>query len=378
MGNNYRIVEVTNQKLLNQWIQFPYDFYLKELKDPNYIPQIKIDEKSFFDAKKNPAFKIAKVKFFLAYAEQIVVGRICAIIHLLEEKKLGRRRGRFGWIEFIDNEEISSLLLGAARSWLVAEGAIEMTGPHGFTDLDPEGLLIDGFNELPTVSGSYNLPYYQRHFEKFGLVKDADYVEYRVNFPANDPFLEKMVALLERDSEYKLITLRNRKELMSRTDALWDLLEESFKHLYGVTPLSLEQQKFYTQKYLSFLDLEFVKMVEDKKGKLIGFFIGMPNVSNSFKRAGGNLLPFGLFHILREFKNSKGVDFLLAGVHPEHPKKKIFLYLVAAMYRSCRDRGIKFLETNRELVENKTVSGMWTRFDSRLHRKTRIFKLPLE
>ena len=105
MGNNYRIVEVTNQKLLNQWIQFPYDFYLKELKDPNYIPQIKIDEKSFFDAKKNPAFKIAKVKFFLAYAEQIVVGRICAIIHLLEEKKLGRRRGRFGWIEFIDNEE---------------------------------------------------------------------------------------------------------------------------------------------------------------------------------------------------------------------------------------------------------------------------------
>ena len=370
----YVVREVKNKGDLKKWIKFPYSHYRRSLQ---YIPQIIMDEMDFFNAKKNPGFKIAKVKKFLCLKNDEVVGRICGIIHLPEEKKLGYRRGRFGWPEFIDDEKVSDLLLRTVKEWLYAEDCIEMTGPHGFTDLDPEGMLIEGFSDIPTISGSYNYDYYPRHLEKFGFEKDADYVEYRVNFPYDDKFMHRMVESLNKDDTYNLLKLKKKKDLFSRVDELWELLEESFKDLYGITPLSIEQRKFYTKKYISFLDLNYVQLVENKNGKLVGFFLGMPNLSKSFKKAKGKLLPFGLFHILKEFKKPETVDFLLAGVHPDYSKKKIFLYLVAAMYDTCRKQGIKFLETNRELEENKTVNGMWSRFDSRLHRKTRIYKLPL-
>ncbi len=375
MSDQYQLIEVKSKSDLYRWIKFPHQLYLG---DKNFIPQVISDEKKFFNPKINPSFNIAEVKLLLVIKNNQVAGRVAGIINSLEVKKLGIKRGRFGWFETIDDHHVTNLLLTTVKDWLLAQGCTEMTGPHGFTDLDPEGLLVDGFNELPTISGSYNFPYYQQHLEDFGFSKDVDYIEYKINFPVGDPFFERVVVNIDKDPNYYILPLKKRKDLLSRAEEFWEILESSFYPLYGVTPLSKEQQNFYTSRYLSFLDLDFVKFAYRRvDNKMVGFFIGMPNVSKGFQRAGGRLLPLGIFHILREFKRSKNVDFLLAGVDPSLPAKKILLLLTSAMYRACRDRGIGILETNRELETNTNVNGIWTRYDSRLHRRSRIFKLSL-
>ena len=370
------IVEVNSKKDLKKWIKFQIDHYKG---NKYFIPQMWMDEWQLYDAKKNPVFKVATMKQYLAYIDGKLAGRICGIIHNLETEKLGYQRGRFAWFESVDDQNVANALLDKVKGWLLEQKCTEMTGPHGFSDLDVEGLLIEGFEEVPTISGCYNYPYYGKLVENYGLNKDVDYIEYRLKFPKNDRFLERMSKQLDQEGEdLFVLKCKNRKELMSYVDQLWELIELSFYKLYGVTPLTEEQQKFYTDKYLAFLDVDFVHLVFNRSQKqLVGFFIGMPNVSRGFKRANGRILPVGLLHILFDFKTSKGVDFLLAGVHPDYPSRKILLLMVASMYQICNKRKIQYLETNRELEENTTVNGVWKKFDSRLHRRSRVYKMSL-
>ena len=369
------VIEVKTKSDLKKWIGFQFKHYKT---NEYFIPQMWMDELQLYDEKKNPVFKIAKIKQFLAYEDSKIVGRICGIIHSLEASKLGYNRGRFGWFESIDDSKVSSLLLSSVKDWLIKNGCSEMTGPHGFSDLDAEGLLVDGFDEVPTISGSYNYPYYEKLIKEFGFEKDVDYIEYRSKFPQNDALLDRMSEKLNNlDEDLYVLKCKNTKELLSHVDQLWELIELSFYNLYGVTPLTKDQQMFYTKKYLAFLDVDFVHLVFNRSEKLLGFFIGMPNVSKGFKRANGKFLPFGFLHILLDFKRTKGVDFLLAGVHPDYPSRKIFLLMVASMYQACKKRKMTYLETNRELEENTAVNGIWKKFDSRLHRRSRIYKMKL-
>ena len=369
------IKEVKSRRDLKDWIGFQLDHYNN---NKFFIPQMWMDELKLYNPAKNPVFKVAKMKQFLALRNGKPVGRISGIIHSLEEQKLGVKRGRFGWFESIDDQEVSSALLDRVKQWLIEEKCVEMTGPHGFTDLDAEGLLVDGFEEIPTISGSYNHPYYAKLIEAYGFQKDVDYIEYRTKFPAGDPLLERMSEKLKNNDEgFYVLKCKNRKELLSHADELWALLESSFDKVYGVTPLTKEQQKFYTDKYLAFLDVDFTHLVYNREQNLVGFFIGMPNLSRGFKKANGRLFPFGVFHILLDYRKTRDVDFLLAGVHPDYPSRKIFLLMVASMYQACKKRGMNFVETNRELEENTAVTGIWKKFDSRLHRRSRIYKMGL-
>jgi hypothetical protein len=369
------IIEVKSKGDLKDWIGFQLDHY----KDNKFfIPQMWMDELKLYDPEKNPVFKVAKMKQFLARRDGKPVGRISGIIHSLEEQKLGVKRGRFGWFESIDDQEVASALLDSVKQWLVEEKCVEMTGPHGFTDLDAEGLLVDGFEEIPTISGSYNYPYYSDLIEDYGFQKDVDYIEYRAKLPDEFPLLDRMSEKLnDPDEDLYVLKCKNRKELLSHADELWELIESSFDKVYGVTPLTKEQQKFYTDKYFAFLDVDFTHLVYNRQQKLLGFFIGMPNLSRGFKKAKGRLFPFGIFHILLDYRKTRVVDFLLAGVHPDYPSRKIFLLMVASMYLAYKKRGMHFLETNRELEENTAVTGIWKKFDSRLHRRSRIYKMVL-
>ena len=368
------VQEVNNRSDMKKWVGYPYSLY----KDhPYQVPQLLMDELAYFDSARNPAFEVSQARFFLARDGDRILGRVCGIINSLETEKLGRKRGRFGWFECVNDQAVANLLLDSVKAWLSAEQCVEMTGPHGFTDLDVEGLLIEGFEKLPTISGSYNFPYYRELMEGYGLEKDVDYVEYRCEIPDEFPLFERLRKRYSGSDDYRVVTCRNRRELRSHVPEMWELMEEAFADLYGVTPLNRKQKDFYAKKYFGFLDPDFVKLTFKPSGEMVGFFIGIPNMSRGFRKAGGRLLPFGLLNILRDYRRPETVDFLLAGVKPGESTAVITAITFIEMYDTLRKRGVRFMETNRELEENTSVNGIWLKFRTDYVRRSRIFRTSL-
>jgi hypothetical protein len=366
--------QVASRGELKSWVELPYRLYRDH---PYHVPQIISDELAYFDRRKNPAFEVSDVRLFLASDAGQVVGRLCCIVSTLETAKLGYKRGRFGWFECTDDPAVAERLLDSAADWFRSEGCTEMTGPQGFTDLDPEGLLIEGFDHLPTISGSYNHPYYQRLFEDYGLEKAVDYIEFRSLVPQDSVLFERMRKRLARDDNYRVVTCISRKEMLSHAGAVWEVLEAAFAHLYGVMPLTEKQKDFYTKKYFGFLDPEFVKLTFSKQGELVGFIIAIPNLSDGFRRARGRLLPLGFLHLLREYRKPTAVDFLLTGVKPGEPSGLVFGLNAVAMYDTLNQRGVRYMETNRELENNTTITGIWNKFERVFSRRSRVYRLAL-
>lgn len=358
-----------------RWVRFGFSHYENH---PFHVPQIFSDEVAYFDPRKNPAFDVAQVRLFLAEVEGEVVGRVCGIINPLEEEKRGCKVVRFGWFECIDDPGVADALLGTVREWARAQGSVEMTGPHGFSDLDPGGILIEGFDQIPTISGSYQYPYYASLLEHFGLEKDVDYVEFRMDISEPVRFLERLRPKLSEGLPYSIVQHKSRKELLSKADELWAVLEQAFEPLYGVVPLTKAQTRFYTKKYLSFLDPDFVMIAYAPNGEMAGFFIGIPNLSRAFRKAGGRLFPFGWFHILREYRRPQTVDFLLAGARPEEASTALVPAGLLNMYDALRKRGVRYLETNRELESNTSVNRIWRKFNVIASRRTRIYQMSID
>ena len=371
---NVEILEVKSRADLKKWVRFPLSHYKDQ---PNYVPQLTSDEISYFTPDRNPAFEVCDVRLFLASVGGRTVGRVCGIINQLEVEKLGRRVGRFGWFESIDDQAVADKLLGSVEGWLSDEECEEMTGPHGFSDLDPGGILLDGFDQTPTISGSYNFPYYARLLGDHGLEKDVDYVEFRVAIEEDVPFLQRLRKRLDGYDAYEVVTCKTKKELLAQADDLWRVLERAFEPLYGVVPLTDRQTKFYTKQYFSYLDPDFVKLAHTPGGELVGFFIAIPNLSGAFQKAAGRLFPLGFVHLLREFRNPKTVDFLLAGSMPDLPSAVSAIGFVH-MYDTLLRRGVRFIETNRELETNTTVNRLWRRMNIVGTRRSRIFKTALQ
>ncbi len=370
------ILEVYSKSELKEWVRFPFRFYRQ---DPYYVPQIIREEIDFFSADRNPGFKIADTKLLLAQKNGKTFGRICGIINKLEEKKLGYKRGRFGWFECVDDAEVAAALFGYLEQWFTREGCREITGPHGFTDLDPEGLLVDAFETLPTIAASYNKPYYRQLIENLGFEKEVDYIEHRFEFPEENPLfkrIEKWVAAAEGDG-YRVLKLRRKKDILKYIDQWWEVLEASFEQLYGVTPLTDEQKKYYTKKYFGFVDPNFMIMAADRQDRIVGLFLGLPSLSRPFQKANGRLFPFGFLHILKGFKKFDTVDFYFAGVHPQANARKILPVMTLEMFRVLKQHGVKYIETNRELETNTSITAIWSKFGIVSKRRTRIFKKKL-
>ena len=368
-----RVFTVDTPGQLRRWVGLPYELYRGV---PNYVPPLRRDELAFFDARRNPAFDIAAVRLFLAERDGAAVGRVCAIVNSMETEKLGHRRGRFGWFESVDDPAVATALLDTARDWLTREQCVEMTGPHGFTDLDREGLLVEGFDVLPTISGSFNFPYYPALLESYGLQKDVDYVEFRAAVPDRLPLFEKLRKRYA-NTRYDVVTCKTRKELRACLPAIWALLEESFAPLYGVVPLTAGQRDYYTKAYFDFLDPDFVILIFDKQQDMVGFFLAIPSLARAFQRAGGHLLPFGWWHLLQAFRNPETVDFLLAGARPGEPTPILVAIGLIAMFDTLRERGVRFIETNHELEQNTTVNQLWSKLELISTRRSRVYRMDL-
>ena len=372
------IKEVKSNSDLKRFVKLPFSFYKGH---PLYVPQLIRDELEIFDREKNPAFEYSDCKLFMAYKEGKLAGRVAAIDNRAANEKYKTRNLRFGWFDSIDDPEVAAALMAAVEGWARELGHQTLTGPHGFCDLDPQGMLVEGFDQLPTIAGYYNHPYYPRLLEALGYAKEIDYVEFRAQVPEDmSAFPDKLLRLADRILErgnLRLLKFARKKDILGRAVELFHLLDEAFDEIYGSVPLTERQIHYYVKKYFSFVDKDLIQAVVNDKDEMIGFMIAMPSLSNAFRKANGRLLPFGWWHLLRAFKNNDVLDFYLAGIKKQYRGMGVDLLMVVNIARAAVAKGFRFTESNQELETNNKIQAQWKYFDPVQHKRKRIFKKQL-
>ena len=369
------IKKVSSKKELKTFIRFNYELYKG---NPYSVPDLYDDMLNTFSSKKNAAFEFCEAEYFLAYKDNKVVGRVAAIINNRANQTWDKKEVRFGWIDFIDDEEVSSALLKAVEDWGKQKGMDTITGPLGFTDMDAEGMLIEGFDQLGTMATIYNYPYYPQHMEKLGFEKDADWVEFKLYVP--DQLPEKFVRISEIIlQKYKLkIKKLTRKEIKEKHygQKIFDLINEAYAPLYGFSKMTQGQIDQYVKTYLPLLDLRMVSIVETEDGELVAAGISMASLSKALQKAKGRILPFGWFYLLKALfiKRPKVLDLLLVGVKPEYQSKGVNALLFYDLVPTFKKMGFIYGESNPELEENKKVQAQWSAFESVQHKRRRAFK----
>ncbi len=366
-----KIIEVTTKKGINSFIQFPFTIYQG---NPYYVPSLRFDELNTLRQDKNPAFEFCEARYWLAYQDGRIVGRVAAILNLRHIEKWGQRYMRFGWLDFIDDLEVSEALLKTVEAWASEAGMEAVHGPLGFTDLDREGMLVDGFEELGTLATYYNHPYYPGHLEKLGYTKDIDWMEYEISVPPEpNETIARIADLAARRYHLSLLKLRNKKEMLPYTKELFQLLQDEYQHLYGFIPMTERQVNAYIDQYFGFVNPDFVPMVMDKDNRMVAFGIVMPSLSLALQKSRGNLFPFGFIHLFRALKKNDRADLLLVAVRSEYQGKGVNAIIMNQMHKVFNKLGITKVESNPELETNQNVQGQWKYYDKRQHKRRRVF-----
>lgn len=365
------VKEVTTQKELDQFIRFPLSLYRG---NPCFVPPLHFDEKATLRKDKNPAFDYCEARYWLAYKNGKVVGRIAAIINHAFIEKWDKRYMRFGWVDFENDPEIAASLIGEVEKWAKEKGMTAVHGPMGFTDLDHEGMLVEGFDKLGTLATIYNHPYYPQFMEQLGYSKDADWVEYLVKVPEVIPEkMEKMASVVERRLGLRVLKAKSAKDILPYAPAIFELINEAYADLYGVVPLTEKQIKYYTKQYFSFIRPDFVPLILDKEDKLVAFGVTMPSLSAALQKAKGSLLPFGFVHILKALKKNDLADLYLVAIRKDMQGKGVNALLMYEVNKSYIRNGIRYAETNPELEMNTKVQSIWEHFDAVQHKRRRCF-----
>lgn len=373
------IKQVETKKELKKFIRFNYELY----KDNPYsVPDLYEDMLNTF-SEKNAAMEFCDAVYFLAYKDGKVVGRVAGIINRKANKTWNLNAVRFGWIDFIDDEEVSAKLIETVEEWGRGKGMTEIQGPLGFTDLDAEGMLIEGFEELSTMATIYNYPYYQRHIERLGFEKEADWIEMLLTVPRETGLPERLKRIAE--IVIKKYDLRIKKYTSAKKIAadygqeIFQLINEAFKPLFGYSELSQRQIDQYVKMYLPVLDLKLVSLITEANGRLIGVGISMPSLSRALQKAKGKLFPFGWWHLLKtlKLKKPKLLDLMLVAIKPEYQGKGVNSILFYDLLPIYIEEGYEYVETNVELESNEKVQQQWIYFERRQHKRRRCFKKKL-
>lgn len=367
----------TDRDQLSQYVQFPIDLYRD---NACYVPPLVIDQIATLSPEGNPAFDFCEAQSFMAFDNGEPVGTITAIINRAANEKTGKRQMRFGFMDFIDNEEVVDGLIDAVAEWGRERGMTEMVGPVGFTDLDQEGMLIEGFDEMGTMATIYNYPYYVRHFERLGFEKDADWVEYRITVPDSIPEKHTRIGeIVMRKYGLSVKKFTSRSKIRKEYGrAIFELINEAYADLYGFVPLTDRQIEHYINVYIGVLRLEDVTLIVDKDEKLVALGISMPSMSEALRKSRGKLFPFGWYHLLRAIKgHTDVVDLLLVAVKPEYQSKGVNALIFNDLIPRYNAHGYKFAESNVELEGNESVQKQWEYFERRQHRRRRAWKKAL-
>ena len=360
---------------MEKFIRFNYRLY-KE--NPYSVPDLFDDMLNTFNKKKNAAFEFCEADYFLALRDGEIVGRVAAIINHKANRTWNKKDVRFGWIDFIDDAEVSEALMRTVEQWGKERGMTHIQGPLGFTDFDAEGMLIEGFDQLSTMSTTYNYPYYSTHIERMGFEKDADWVEYKIYIPNDIPDKHKRISeLIQRKYNLNVVKCTSARTLAKKYgQAIFELMNEAYRPLYGYSALSQRQIDQYIRMYLPIIDLRMVTLITDVDDRLIAVGLSMPSLSKALQKSNGRLLPLGWYYLGKTIflkRYPKILDLLLVAVKPEYQNKGVNALLFSDLIPVYRKLGFEYAESNPELEMNGKVQAQWEYFKTEQHKRRRCF-----
>ena len=369
------IQEVTTKKGMKRFVKFPFEIYKG---NPYWVPPIIKGELESLDKDKNPAFEHANAQFFIALKNGKIVGRIAAIINHYEVEKQGIKKMRFGWYDVIDDVEVSKALLEKVQE-IGKENQLEyMEGPVGFSNLDKVGVLIDGFDHIGTMITWYSQPFYKDHLEQLGFVKEKEYLENKFHIKNVDrAYYAKISRIIKHRFKLKSVNCTKTEEIMPHVDEMFALFSKTYSKLASFVPISDNQIKYFKEKYISFVNPEFIKFVFDENDKMIAFAIIMPSFAKALQKAKGKLFPFGVFHLLKARKNPKVVTSYLIGVAEEYQNKGVTGIIFDDYLTSFAEFGVETMMRTPELEENTAIHQIWRNFQQVTHKRRRTYKLPI-
>ncbi len=370
------IKRVTTKSELKRFIRFNYEFY----KDNKYsVPDLYDDMLNTFSPKRNAAFEFCEADYFLAYREGKIVGRVAAIINHRANEQWDKKTVRFGWIDFIDDQEVSRALIDTVKQWGRERGMDTLEGPLGFTDMDAEGMLIEGFDQLSTMATIYNYPYYPVHMERLGLEKNADWVEMKIFIPDEIPEKHKRISdIIARKYNLHIRKLTSKKEVRESGigHQIFRLINDAYAPLFNFSRMTERQIDQYVKMYVPVLDLRMVSIVENEQNEIVAVGISMASLSEALQKAKGRLLPFGWFYLLKAllWKRPKMLDLLLVGVRPDYQNKGVNALLFTDLIPVYQKLGFEYAESNPELELNEKVQNQWQYFKTEQHKRRRCYK----
>lgn len=365
-------------KDLKKFVQFQIDLYED---NPYFVPPLIKDDIATLNPKKNPAFETCECRCWMAFKGSKPVGRIAAIINNRYNENTGSKDIRFGFIDFIDEIEVSRALLDKVEQWGREKGLNRVVGPLGFTDLDYEGMLVEGFDQLGTMATIYNYSYYPEHLHALGYDKDTDWVEFNIDVPDAIPEKHNRIAeIVKKKYGFKVVKFTDKQEIKAKYGhALFQLINEAYMNLYQFAPLTTRQINHYIDEYLGLLDLSLVTCIVDADDKLVGVGISMPSMSRALQKSKGKLFPFGWYHLLKGLKGeSDTVDMMIVAIKPELQGKGVNALLFQDLIPQFIAHGFKHAESNHELEANSKVQNQWDAFPNRQHKRRRSYAKEIE
>lgn len=351
------------------------EFNLKLYKgNPYHVPGLIKDALGTLNPRTNPAFQFCEAAYFLAYRDGEIVGRIAGIINHRANETWNQNNARFGFVDFINDDEVVDALFDAVIKWAKKHKKDMLQGPMGFTDLDHEGMLVEGFDQIGTMATIYNYAYYPHQLERLGFIKDQDWKEFKIMIPDAIPEKHQRISNIVRQKYgLKTVKFRTRKEVEPYAHRIFETLNQAYSVLYGFSELSKEQIDYYVKQYIPMIHLDFVTLiVRESDDKVVAFAITIPNLSRALQKAKGKMYPFGWFHLAKDLymKGNPVVDLYLIGVIPEYQNKGVNALLFDDLIPVFQKAGIKYAESNPELETNAAVQMQWNYFE-RVHHKTR-------
>ena len=372
------IKKVTSDDDFKDFVKFPNRLY----KDSKYwVSPIINEELEMMNKEKNPVFNNAEAEFFMAIKNNKIVGRIAAIINWIEIEEQKKSKVRFGWYDVIDDLEVSKKLIDEVIKFGKKRNLSFIEGPVGFSNMDKAGLLTHGFEELNTMITWYHNSYQKDHLEKIGMKKQAEWVEYKIQIFSEKEAPEKVKKfsnLIMKRYHLRPLNFKKTKEILPYIDEMFDLLNKTYNNLQTFVPIQKYQIDHYKERYLRYIHPDFIKSVVDKNGKLIAFAITMPSFSRALKKMNGKLFPFGFLRILMAQKFNSRASLYLIGVHPDYQNKGVTAILFNDLQTMFNRRGIKEVETNPELIENKSIQAFWKNYKNELHKKRCTYRIDLK
>ena len=365
--------EVMTKKDLKRFVHFPNELYKA---NPYYVPQIESMDRDTLTPSKNHAFEVCEGKYWLAFDEKDrVVGRVAGIINHRYNEKAGERICRFGWIDYIDNREVSAALMQAVEGYAREKGMDIVSGPTGFLEFDAAGILVEGFDQLPTAYGKYNAPYYEDHLLALGYRKEIDFVEYRILVPEVIPErYARMARLVSTRYGLRQAVLHKRKDIDPYINGVFRCMNAAYSNLHGFSELTPGQCDDLKKQFLGNVNVDYLSIILDGDDNVVGFGVAMPSLSKAMQKAKGSLFPFGFVHVLKALKQNDTIDLLLIAIDERYQNKGVNALIFDKFAQGITRNGIQFIESTRELEDNTDVQNLWHPFDHAIHKRARVYR----